>query len=139
MKLVSIFTTFVTKFQSTPHLCRAPGEAPQLTRYGKARSRVKLSMKIERMCTNFHSTTQVQLLPLYTLAALKSAVMRDGVEVRSDERVWLMMNIGSMSTAQVCARVCVWVGVMMMMMKKQREWQLTFTQPLNYSRSIFIS
>ena len=96
-------------------------------------------MKIERMCTNFHSTTQVQLLPLYTLAALKSAVMRDGVEVRSDERVWLMMNIGSMSTAQVCARVCVWVGVMMMMMKKQREWQLTFTQPLNYSRSIFIS
>ena len=35
-----------------------------------------------------------QLLPLYTLAALKSAVMRDGVEVRSDERVGLMLNIG---------------------------------------------
>jgi len=42
-----------------------------------------------------------QMLPLYTLAALKSAVMRDGVEVRSDERVWLMMNIGSMSTRQI--------------------------------------
>jgi hypothetical protein len=63
-----------------------------------------------------------QLLPLYTLAALKSAVMRDGVEVRSDERVGLMLNIGGFFLVE--RRVRVWdarVGFMLNISNKILE------------------
>lgn len=86
-------------------LLKTAVEQALLTKLMDARSRLQSAcvqaLRGHRLLNNSPIPEQVQLLPLYTLAALKSAVMRDGVEVRSDERVWLMMNIGSMSTAQI--------------------------------------
>ena len=86
-------------------LLKSAVEQALLTKLMDARSRLQSAcvqaLRGHRLLNNSPIPEQVQLLPLYTLAALKSAVMRDGVEVRSDERVWLMMNVGSMSTSQI--------------------------------------
>jgi len=50
------------------------------------------------MCQGAELTEEAKLLPIYVLAALKSLVLRDGVEVRADERSMLMMMVGSATT-----------------------------------------
>jgi len=86
-------------------LLKTAVEQALLTKMMDARSRLQSAcvnaLRGHRLMNNAPIPEQSQMLPLYTLAALKSAVMRDGVETRSDERVWLMLNIGSMSTQQV--------------------------------------
>ena len=37
---------------------------------------------------------QAQLLPLYILAALKHPVLKDGTDIRSDERIALITALG---------------------------------------------
>ena len=46
------------------------------------------------MCHDLCCAAQAALLPLLTLAALKNVAIRDGVEVRADERSAVMMQVG---------------------------------------------
>ena len=46
---------------------------------------------------------EAKLLPIFVLAALKNPVMRDGVDVRADERSYLMMMVRQ--SMLVCMRV----------------------------------
>ena len=72
------------------------------TKLMDARSRIQSAcvqcLRGHRLMVNGPIPEAVQMLPLYTLAALKSSVMKDGVDVRADERVWMMMQVGSMPT-----------------------------------------
>ncbi|KAJ1480491.1 hypothetical protein T484DRAFT_1810589 [Baffinella frigidus] len=43
---------------------------------------------------NTPAPEQAQLLPLYILAALKHPVLKDGTDIRSDERIALMTALG---------------------------------------------
>jgi hypothetical protein len=46
---------------------------------------------------------QLEMMPLSVLAMLKSAVLRDGVDVRTDERISLAMAVGSFTVPQTIA------------------------------------
>jgi len=87
-------------------LVRSAIEQALATKLMDARSKIQsacvTALKNHRIMNNSPLPDQIKLLPLYVLSALKCPVLRDGVEVRSDERVALMTQLGSFSVATTC-------------------------------------
>jgi len=86
-------------------LLKSAIEQAQNTKLIDARSKIQSacvqSLRAHRLMNNCPLPDRIKLLPLYILAALKNPVLRDGVAVRSDDRVNLMMQVGSFPTAMV--------------------------------------
>jgi len=88
-------------------LLRSAIEQALATKLMDARSKIQSAcvtvLKNHRIMNNTPLPDQIKLLPLYVLSALKSPVLRDGVDVRSDERVALMTQVGSFGVAATTA------------------------------------
>lgn len=78
-------------------------EQAQATKITDARSRLQsacvTALRTHRIMCATAIPDQAALLPLLTLAALKNVAVRDGVDVRADERSAVMMQVGSMPTS----------------------------------------